>query len=212
MVILAARMEEMESEAQNVNEQQSFEQPKTPDVGFPLSQPKPKTGILVFLVLGILVLGGGIVFFLSRNNKRAEAEASPTPIVEGMITTPSTPVPTPSPSAAPLSRVGVKINIQNGTGITGEAAYLTTQLKSLGYSDIKAGNADSDTYTSTEVTFAKSLNSQAVSEITKKLGDIYKSVDTKTSSTTTYDVVIITGPRKAATASANPTVTPTVTP
>jgi len=189
---------------------------KTPEVGFPMAQPKPKGKInkLVIFALVLLVLVGGGIFLFSRSSKEDNSGISPTPTVEGLSGPDSTPTETATPS--PVDKSDVSIEIQNGTGITGEAAFLQGILKSMGFSDITVGNAAADNHETTTVTFASSLSSALKDEITKKLESTYDDVDTKTSSTQKTDVLIVTGLKKGATpkptATATPTPTSTTTP
>lgn len=183
----------------------------TPQVGFPVSQPTKPTGKMnkwIVIFLGLLILGAGGVFFFSRKSNN-QPEATPTPESSEL----NVPSPLPSATPQPIDRSKVKIEVQNGTGIAGEGAYLQGVLASLGYKNIKTANATNQDNTATVVTFAKSLSTQIVDEVTSKLEEIYKSVDTKTSSTQTSDVVIVTGLRKGATPrpSASPSASPTPT-
>jgi hypothetical protein len=153
----------------------------------------------------------GFVIYKSASNQ--ETEVTPEPTSFDNLTTPSSetvPTFTPAPSASPAANMDkskVEIQVQNGTGITGEAAYLQNQLKDLGYTNVKVGNSDA-TVTATSVTFATSLDGGVVSEITQKLNTLYQTVTTKTSSTGTFDIVIVTGLRKGATAKPSGTATP----
>ncbi len=200
-------MEEANQE-ETVKSQEGNTPPAAPEVGFPLSQPKPKgkSNKWIFIVVGLLILGAGGVYFFTRGQK--EEETLPSPTVGGVAT--STPAPTPTLS--PTDRKDVSIEIQNGTGISGEAAYLQGVLKNLGYSDIKVGNASSQDATKTTVTFGKSVSQTIKDEITNKLEEVYKDVDVKTSSTQSVDVLIVTGLRKGATAKPSPTATPKTSP
>src|SRR3989344_3618818 len=194
-------MEENQAESPQVEQQESTNSGVSfPTVGQPQKAGKGKA----LLALGILALVGVLGYLIFRSASSKEAQSSPAP------TATLTPVETPSPTstAKPADKSKVKIEIQNGTGITGEAAYLQTQLKALGYSTISVGNANSQNNTATTVTFSKSLASESVDELTKKLKDIYKEVEVKTSSSTTVDAVIVTGLRKGATAKPSATVTP----
>jgi len=190
-------------------------------------EPKTKSSgskwILIFIAL--LILGGlGIFFFTKSSN-----EAVPTPTPSFNVTPiDNEATPTPVKSAEPIKRDDVSIEIQNGTGITGEAAFLQTKLKALGYTDIKVGNASSTDNTITTVTFSKTLSQTVQDEIKTELEKIYKEVTVKTSSTQKSDIVIVTGlrsgqttkpvssgtPKPSASASATPkaTSTPTSTP
>ena len=187
----------------------------TPDIGFPLSQPKPKSksGIWIFIVVLIIILAGGLIFFLSKN-KTGSGGASPSPETQGLQIETATepPSPTPLATASAASKAKVVIEIQNGTGIAGEAAYLQGVLKGLGYTDIKVGNSSSQDNVNTTVTFLSTLDAGVVQEITGELDSLYQQVDTQTSTTQTTDVLIVSGLRKGATAkpSASPTASPTV--
>lgn len=178
-----------------------------PEVGFPLSQPKPKVKMnkWFLIVIGLLILGGGGVYFFTRG--AGEEIPTPTPNVGGIAT--STPAPTPT--ATPADKSTVKIEVQNGTGVTGEAAYLQGVLKNLGYTNVEVGNAEDQDQTKTTVTFSRDLSSLVKDEITKKLKEVYKEVDVKTSSTLKVNVLIVTGLRKGATPKPTPTKTPTPT-
>jgi len=199
-------MDEIQESSETVQETQETQ---TPEVGFPLAQPKPKakSGKMVLIVLVLVILIGGAIFLFSRGAKEEQTEISPTPTVEGVTSTPGSTSPTTTPTTIDKSKV--TIEVQNGTGITGEAAYLQGQLRDLGYTTISVGNAESQNQTITSITFSKNLSSQIVSEITKKMQEIYDKVDTKTSSTQKSDVVITTGLRKGVTP--KPTATPTPT-
>ena len=183
----------------------------SPEVGFPISSPKPqgKFNKWILIVLALLALTGGGVYLFTKSS--SEAEPTPSPVVGGVSVTST---PSATATSAPVDKSKVKVEVQNGTGITGEAAYLQGQLRSLGYTSVTVGNASSQDHKDTEVTFAKSLSSSAVEEITEKLGSLYSKVNTKTSSTSTNDVIIVTGLRKGSTPKPSGTPTPksTVTP
>ena len=175
--------------------------------------------ILIFIAL--LILGGVGIFFFTKSGDEAIATPTPsfntTPIDEVESTS------TPASSPAPVKKSEVSIEILNGTGIPGEAAYLQTQLKALGYSDITAGNASSTDNTITTVTFSKTLSQTVQDEIKKELEKIYKEVSVKTSTTQKSDAVIVTGLRASQTTkpvssgtpkpltSASPTASPKAT-
>lgn len=202
---------EQEQEVQQSSYQES-EQPS--GVSFPtVGEQKKSGGAKTILIVGILILVAilGFVIYKSATKETDDTSFEQTSY-EG-LTTPSseqtvesiTPVPSP---VASVDKTKIKIQVQNGTGIAGEAAYLQTQLKDLGYADIKVGNSES-TVTTTTVTFSNSLDSSVVSEITQKLKAIYQTVSTNTSPSSTYDAVVVVGLKKGATA--KPSTTPTAT-
>lgn len=177
-------------------------------------QPKQKSSgskwLVIFIVL--LILGGAGIFFFTKVSNDS-VEATPTPTFRSLpVEEKETATPTPLKTTEPSSRSDVSIEIQNGTGITGEAAFLQGKLKGLGYSDIKVGNADSTDNTDTTVTFSKSLSQSNQDEIKTLLEGIFKNVVTKTSSTAKTDVVVVTGSRSGQTVKSSPSATPKVSP
>lgn len=201
-------------------------QPAPSNVSFPtVGAPQKSGGPKTLLIIGILILVGilGFVIYKSANKENENVSEQPSPF-DNVITNDTTQVATPSPTSVatpkPADKSVISIEIQNGTGITGEAAYLQNQLKSLGYTNVKVGNATSQDATATLVTFSSKLSSAVVDEITKKLNELYTTVTVKTATTPTTDIVIVTGLRKGATtkpsatpkASTSPSATPTATP
>jgi hypothetical protein len=212
-------MEESQNQSQEVP-QENF-QSQGNGVSFPtVGGEKKSGGAKTLLIVGILILVGvlGYVIYRSASGKSEETTLTePTPYVNMAApvetSTPST-VPTSSPSATTkpvtANKTNIKIQVQNGTGITGEAAFLQNILKGLGYTNVTVGNSATQDATDTEVSFASTLSSDVVSEITTKLNSTYQTVVKAASTSTTYDVVIVTGLQKGATP--KPTATPTANP
>lgn len=203
-------------ETQNnpVNESHSTFETRDSGVSFPtISQPKKSGGVKTLLIIGVLILVAILGFMIFKSASGAEGDEDPTPTDFDNLTTPSSvTIPTTAATAtaspsAKIDKTKVTIQIQNGTGITGEAAYLQNQLTPLGYTNIKVGNS-SETVTATSVTFLSTLDAGAVSEITQKLNTLYQTVNAKTATSGSFDVVIITGLRKGATPAAAGTGTP----
>lgn len=193
---------------------------------------KPKNSgskwVIIFIVL-LIIGGAGIFFFTSSANKPI---ATPTPSfgvvpIENKVT--SAPIATATPE--PVKKDTITIEIQNGTGITGEAKLLQDKLKELGYTEITTGNAETTDNTETTVTFKKTLSQAAQDELKKEMESFYKTVNIKTSSTQKTDVVVVTGlrgsqtskpqststtsttaPKSSATPKASSTATPSVSP
>ncbi len=199
----------MEDQVQQINEQVTPPQATS----YSVSQPKQKSSgskwLIIFIIL--LILGGAGIYFFTKSS--SEPIATPTPAfnvtpIENKAT--STPVATKSPE--PVKKDEVSIEIQNGTGITGEAKLLSDKLKTLGYSDITAGNASSTDNTETTVTFLKTLSQTVQDELKKELESFYKTVNVKTSTTQKSDVVVITGLRGSQTTKPASTSSSTGTP
>lgn len=215
-------MEEVQN-TENQTQQMPQAIGETPNAGvsFPtIGETKKNGGAKTLLIVGILILVGilGFVIFKSASKKSETNLIEPTPF-DNLTTDDQNQVvatPTGTPIATPVAadKTKIKIQIQNGTGITGEAAYLQTQLDSLGYTDVTVGNSAQQNLTVTQVSYGSSLPASVSTELTTKLNSIYQSVTNSNSTSTTYDIVIITGLRKGATAkpSATPTATPTTSP
>lgn len=196
----------------------------TPVVTFPSSaatkKGMPKWPFAAGGVLLILGIGG---FFLMQSSSTPSEEATPTPYVSGLtnLETPvatSTPMATnsPAPSSAPVTaavRSALSIEVQNGTGVAGDAAIAKKELDTLGYKKVTTGNASSTSATETTITYAKEVSPAVVAEITKALESAFVTVTAEVGVLSgSTSVRIVTGPKKvaaAATASAKPTATPT---
>lgn len=210
-------MEEGQNQAQE-NIQETF-QPQEEKVSFPsVGGEKKNGGAKTLLIIGILVLVGilGYVIYKSASSKNEQGNIEVN-VPYNNLATPSTEetiAPTSTPAASPVASVDkekLKVQVQNGTGITGEAAYLQNILKELGFTNVTVGNASSQDNDDTQVSFSSSVSSSVVTEVTNKLNATYQTVTKVSSTGTTYDIVIITGLRKGATAkpSATPTSSPT---
>ena len=207
---------EQKQEEQEVQSTPFHEQESPNSVSFPtVGGEKKSGGAKTLLIVGILVLVAILAFVIYKSASKKSAETSTGASPFDNLTTPSsnqTGTVAPSP-ASTVDKTKIQIQVQNGTSIAGEAAYLQTQLGDLGYTDIKIANSDS-TVTSTTVTFSSTLDSGVVSEITQKLNSIYQTVTVSTATSPTFDVVVITGLKKGATPKPidTPTPAPTDTP
>lgn len=193
---------------QNTASELHFQEPQSSGVSFPaISDSQNRGRGKTLLVVGILILIGvlGYLVYQSAAEKSVKPLSTSTPV--------ATPVETLRPTASPklLDKSKIKIQVQNGTGIVGEAAYLQTQLEKLGYSNITIGNAPTQDRVATSVTFAKSLDREIIEEITEKLESTYKEVEVKNASATTFDVLVVTGERKGTTPKSSPTPNPKAT-
>jgi len=198
----------MEESQQNAEDQikqepQMEERTSNPEVGFPLSRQKTKkkSNALGFIILGIVILVGGIIFFVTKGKNESEM-VSPTPTGGITINTPSA---TQTPEA--VDKEELTIEVLNGTGTTGDASYLQGKLKSLGYTEIETGNADEQDQTITTVTFSDTLDEENKKEIQEELESLYEDVTVKTSSSLDFDVSIVTGLKKGQTAKPSATAT-----
>lgn len=193
----------------------SMSQP--PEVSFP--QPRDmgargsnaKVIIAVVGVILIVIIGG---WFILGNNSGGTT-ASPTPQGLSTFPSPTTETPSPSPTATPTAppKKEVRIEVLNGTGVAGEAGFLQDALKELGFVEIESGNAEEQDQEETVVTYSRELSPAIADEITAKLEELYTSVRIRRATISgDFDVSIITGPRKAGSATSSPVATSSPTP
>ncbi len=179
---------------------------------------KTKKYLILFIILALLGIGIYLIFKgITQSSETIETSPSATPV--GVVRTPS---PEPVNTSDEIDRAGIKVEILNGTGISGEAKFLQAKLEALGYKDFKTGNASSSDNTSAIVTFSTKIAETVQKEITDLLEDVYTKVSTKTSSSLNTDIQIVTGLRAgqspkasaspkastSSTSSASPTATP----
>ena len=198
-----------QTEVNEVSEVSQMTPPQSTNLSIDQKQKKGSSKwVLIFIAL--LILGGAGIFFFTKSSNTEEA--NPTPTFES-VPFEDTFGDTETPSPEPVVKADISIEIQNGTGLTGEAKYLQDKLELLGYTDIVAKNAATTDNTDTVVTFLKDTSQTVQDEITKELEKIYKKVVVKTSTTQDVNILIVTGLRTGQTAKPSPTATasPTAT-
>jgi len=81
-------------------------------------------------------------------------------IVPSLSSSPST-TPSPTQTATATSTQSLKIAILNGNGIRGQASQIASQLKKLGYQDIKIANASSFNFSNTIIYYKREFKEAA---------------------------------------------------
>ncbi len=147
-------------------------------------------GVGLILAVGFaLVSRGPLMSFLSH------ASPTPAPVVL------SSPSPTPvassvASSSAVLKKDQLKVNVLNGSGISGQAGVIKDQLVEIGYKDITTGNAES-VLDSTNVKFSTVFDSKSKEELVLLLSKTFQAVtEATTSAKDTFDLIITTGKLK----------------
>ena len=202
--------EEQNEDHQESQQEEPVEELKEKEVKTKVAFPsrrrrKFKVNKKTIAIFAVVVIGGLVGWFIFRG-KESEEVLEPTPPPFEEITS------TPTPTSAPVDKDRIKIEVLNGTGIPEEASFLQGKLRDLGYTEIEVGNADSQDFVATKVTFSKGLQDEVIDEITSELENIYKDVDTETSDSLDVDIRIITGYKKGHTPTPSPTATPSPTP
>jgi hypothetical protein len=134
--------------------------------------------LLIFIVL--LIIGGKILFLPSSDQINPKASILPT----------STPIAIPT-----INFDSLKIQVLNGSGISGEAAKITNLLSQNKFKVAKTGNASNYDYIKTEIQVKDSVLPHIIDLLTKSISSDYtfEVSSTKLSQTSEYDIVIISG-------------------
>lgn len=202
------------------NEQSVEHQPIAPEpaVSFPAPRQSQESNGFpkwIFAVIGlVIILAGGGFFLYQSSNAPISASPTPTPYVSGLDTLPSpTEEPTQAPSATPsqtpatTDRSGVTVQIQNGTGTTGDAALAKSIVSKLGYTKVTAGNASTQTATETTIIYSSDVPLAIVTELSQAIEKTFSPVKSQSGSGK-MAITIITGP-KGSTSSHTPAPTET---
>jgi hypothetical protein len=209
----------MEEEEKEINQsEESVEQART-RVGFPQA-PEKKSGfdfkIFYILLIILLAIGAGAWYLFGRSKQEIVSNNLSPTSGEGTVQEES-----PTPAEETVDRGSIRIEILNGTGMAGVAGNLEEDLKKLGYSDFKTGNADNFSHEATEVAFSSSVPEVVQKEIKGELVSLYETVNEGSSVPEDYDVSITVGftkgysptptskPKTTATPAEEPTETPT---
>lgn len=123
------------------------------EISSELVEEKPNyTWIIVPTALLVGVFVGGLITYFSGISKLIDSNIS-TPLL--LETNKAENTPSPSPTVE-ISREGFKLQILNGSGISGLATKAKIYLEGLGYKDISVGNASSADYSQTEIQIKES--------------------------------------------------------
>ncbi|MEK7571274.1 MAG: LytR C-terminal domain-containing protein [Patescibacteria group bacterium] len=153
------------------------------------------TVVFVTFFLGLLFIGG--VSYLAGDKSFggislpsffAGSEPTPTPTEE--------PTPTPTPEEE-VDLTAYTIDIENGSGITGEAANLKSALTTAGFTIGSVGNADSSDYVQTQITVKDTVSKGYIEALEKELQKTYAVETVSEDSAQATDVVIIIGSEMA---------------
>lgn len=161
---------------------------------------------VILIILGVVILGV-VGFFIFKSNSSQKGIVSPTPTQVVTLAPTSTPTSTPSPTLAknetpaPTAKQKVKIQVLNGTGITGDAAYLRSKLTADGFfaANVTTDNAASPSEeAAAQVTYYPDFPSTLKIDFTSLLNTLYANVTSinASESGSKYDAVVTTGKKK----------------
>lgn len=140
------------------------------------------------LLVGALV-GGLITYFSGISKLDAVVVPSPVATVEAVAVATPTTAPTTT-----IKKADLKVQILNGSGISGEAGKAKTLLLGLDYKNIDTGNASTSDFTQTEIAI-KAASKDILATVIKDLSSKYSAVEASKPlvATSKYDLVITIG-------------------
>lgn len=146
---------------------------------------KPILLAIIFIAIGVAIL----LFVLIQ---RANPKSVQNPMSSSSQSS-STPTEEPSPTIQSVAIDEIKVEVQNGSGVAGQAGKIKTLLEGKGFKDIKTKNA-SENIAKTTIYYSEKANEEVKSKIEEVLKKEFNSIDTKSSTESSeFDVIVITG-------------------
>ncbi|EKE04966.1 MAG: hypothetical protein ACD_19C00427G0013 [uncultured bacterium] len=179
-------------EAPKTNETSKTEEVITPvEV---IEEEVEKTNYLWIIIPTALLIGalvGGLITYFSGISKLDSENIISTPVVSATPEVKATATPTPK---SEIDRSLIKLQVLNGSGVSGLAGKAKTYLEELGYKNVVVGNATVSNLTETTIS-VKDSKKELLKDVIADLSVKYK-VAEKTeilSSSSKYDIVITLG-------------------
>lgn len=153
-----------------------------------------KTNYLWIIIPTALLVGalvGGLITYFSGISKLDINSPTPSPIATTEPVVESTPSATP---ASTIKREDLKVQVLNGSGISGEASKAKTLLEGLGYKNVDTGNASSSDFAQTEISI-KVASKDALATVIKDLSSKYSAVEASKPLviTSKFDIIVTLG-------------------
>ena len=168
---------------------------------------KNKTTMIIIVVVVLIALAGGFFFWQKQQTKDSEVK-------KVMVDDKKEPTSTPSPTAKPIDKSKVKIQILNGTGTPGEAKTAVDALVEAGYKteNITTGNAEEYDHAKTTISAKKGFEDVA-GDIEKSLNSSFDTIEIDSQELDAdgeFDVVVTTGGKIFEEPTGAPTTKPTL--
>jgi hypothetical protein len=143
------------------------------------------TGIL----LGVIIFGGWLLYDAYGGDIKI-----PSSVMKPTVT-PSK-EPSPSPTTVSINPGDYKVDVLNGTGVSGAAGDVESSLNTAGFTNTTTGNASEYGFTDTEVAMKSDVPSAVFDAIKKSLPDYSVVEVTSLPTDGNYDVVVTVGTTK----------------
>lgn len=157
----------------------------------PEKKGSPLKMIIIFILIFAAIFGltfAGLKYqsqIMGIFGGEAKQEVTPTPI---------SPSSTPTPTPELIPQEDLTINVQNGSGIAGQAGVVQSALEDLGFSNIETGNSDDQEQTTTTVEYSNQVSEEDQELINEYLEETFSDVSIKQDQDTeSFNIIIITG-------------------
>lgn len=169
----------------------------------PANEGGNKKFLLIIIILLVVVIVG-VLFFKSRSTQESSTTEVTTPTVQ-LTETPTlaptstvTPTPRSSPTPTLSPKQKIKLQILNGTGAAGDAAFLKSKLTNEGYGTFTLGNSDNaSSDAQSQVTFYSPFPQNLRIDFVSLLQTLYASVSSSVATgAANFDAVVVTGKKK----------------
>ena len=140
--------------------------------------------VCIFLIVGLLVISKKI---FNKNTDYIN------PVVENI------PQNTPTPTSSPTTNIdSLKVQVLNGSGVTGEATKVSTLLSQNKFKVANTGNAPNYDYVKTEIQTKELVSTQIIDLLFESLEKDYTSTVSaaKLADSSEYDIIVTTGKTK----------------
>lgn len=151
--------------------------------------------LIVFgLIILTVIFGFAFAAYQYREGfKQQHSKTEAQKIIESSINE-SQPISLPSATPIPFKKEELKIQVLNGSGISGQAGKIKVGLEKIGFKNIDTGNYAFDNIPETIATYSANVSSENKGEIQKVLDETFGKVTiSEASSTARFDVNITTG-------------------
>lgn len=152
------------------------------------AEKKKPSRLWIYLIGLVVILAacGGVLFKLGvfanlfkQETKKAETEVTVTPTE------------TPSPTVEAVDLTNYKVQVLNGTGITGEAARIKTMLTEAGFAEIEVGNTTATS--ESQIRLKEEVPEAVSSEVVSKVGDYSFGIVRILTNEDKYDLIVVVG-------------------
>lgn len=156
-----------------------------------LTTPSPKQSKNIWLTGGLFIIFLVVLlgaFLTMPGSKSILSFQKPLPQVS------PNPVPSelPAPSPSPLTKLELKVQVLNGSGVVGQAGKLRDQLASLGFNLIDTGNSP-ESSSQTTISFSKRVSQEIQDELLLELKKSLPDLESTPITLDVYDISIVTG-------------------